>query len=100
MAILIDRPPPVMPLARDRQEHLIQRPRIPGLGAAVPSRIGIVLAKFPAPLPDRLVGDDDSPGEHQLFDIAVAGAEPEGEPDAVTDDLGRKSMRLVRVGSP
>ena len=99
-AILIDRPPPVMPLARDRQEHLIQRPRIAGLGAAGPSRIGLVRAKFPAPLPDRLVGDDDSPGEQQRFAIAVAETEPEGEPGAVTDDLGRTSMVLVRVGSP
>jgi hypothetical protein len=76
-----------------RQVRLIAR-----LGAAVTSLIGIVLAEFPAPLPDRLVGDDDSSGEQQLFDITVAEAETEVEPDAVTDDLGWKSMVLVRVG--
>jgi hypothetical protein len=32
------------------------------------------------------------------FDITVAEAEAIIEPDPVTDDLGRKSMVLVRVG--
>jgi hypothetical protein len=98
VAILIDRPPQVMPFAVDGQKHLIQVPLVARPGPAASELMGIRLSEFPAPLPDRLVGDDDSTGEQQLFDIAVAEAEAKVQPDAMADDLGRKPMVCVRGG--
>jgi hypothetical protein len=77
----------------DFQVPLVARPR-----PAASELMGIRLSEFPAPLPDRLVGDDDSTGEQQLFDIAVAEAEAVVQPDAVADDLGRKTVVFVQVG--
>jgi hypothetical protein len=59
---------------------------------------GVLLAKFPTPLPDRLIGDDNATDKEQLFDIPVTEAEPVVQPDAVADDLGRKAVVLIAVG--
>jgi hypothetical protein len=52
-----------------------------------PALIGIGLSAFPAPLPDRFVGDDDAPGEQPLFDVPVAQADAVVQPDTVTDNF-------------
>jgi hypothetical protein len=51
MAVLIDRPPEVMPLTTNREKDLIQMPRINSLGTPAPQLIGIRLPELPAPLP-------------------------------------------------
>jgi hypothetical protein len=98
VAILIDRPPQVVPFAADGQKHLIQVPLVARPGPAASELMGIRLSEFPAPLPDRLVGDDDSAGEQQLFNVSVAEAEAVVQPDAMADDLGRNPMVCVQVG--
>ena len=46
-----------------------------------------------------VIRNDDPTGAQQLFYVAVAETEAEAQPDAMTDDLGRKSIVCVRVGS-
>jgi hypothetical protein len=53
--------------------------------------------EFSAPLPNRLVGDDDATGEQELFHITVAETEPEIQPDTVADDLGGEAVVLRAV---
>jgi hypothetical protein len=97
MTILIDGPPEIVPLTTNGEKDFIQIPLITWLRAPVTELIGIRLPEFPAPLPDRFVRDDDAAGKQQLFNIAIAEAEPEIEPDRVADDLGREAMILVWV---
>jgi hypothetical protein len=52
----------------------------------------MVLPKLPAPLVDSLIRDDDSTGKQQFFDIAVAQAETEVQPDTMADDFGLETV--------
>jgi hypothetical protein len=49
------------------------------------------------PVPCGNVGHTHPPCEQELFDITVAEAEPEIEPDAMTDHLSQEAVVLVRV---
>jgi hypothetical protein len=71
---------------------LVARPR-----ASASELIGIGLAEFSAPFPNRLVGDDNATSGQQLFHIPVAEAEPEIQPDRVADDLGGEAVVLIAV---
>ena len=51
LAILIDRPPEIVPLTTNREKD------------AVPKLIRIWLAELPTPLADRFIGHDDATGE-------------------------------------
>jgi hypothetical protein len=53
-----------------------------------PEAPSIVGPEPPTPLPDGLVGDDDSPLRKKLLDIAEAQRESVIQPDRVTDDRG------------
>lgn len=59
---------------------------------------GLGLAELPAPIPHRLLGEDDAACSHERVDIAVAQAAAEVQPDTMTDDLCREPMALVGVG--
>jgi hypothetical protein len=83
---------------RYREEDFVQVPRVARSRAPAPKLIGVLLAKFPTPLPDGLIGDDDATNKEQRFDIPVAAAEPETEPHTVADALGREAMMLRAVG--
>jgi len=82
-----------MTFAVDSQKYLSHVPLVTRPGPTASELIGICLSEFPALLPDRLVGDDDSTGEEELFHIAVAQAETGVEPDAVADDLWLRRLR-------
>jgi hypothetical protein len=62
VVILIHGTPQIMTLAVDRQKHLIEMPFVPGPGPSAPQLVRIILAKFETPLPDRFMGDIDTPG--------------------------------------
>ena len=98
VALLIHRPLQIVAFTIDGEEHFIQVPRIPGPGPPTSELIGIRLAELPAPLADGFVGDDDSTGKQQLFDIPIAQAEAVIQPHAVADDLGRETGVFIRVG--
>ena len=98
MAVLIDRPPEVVPFAMDGEKDLIQMPLVARSGAPAAELIGIGLPELPAPMPDGFVGHDDPTREQELFDIAIAQAEAEVQPDAMADDLGWETVMFVAVG--
>ena len=97
MAVLIHRPPEVVALAIDGEKDLIEMPFVTGLRTPMAELIGILLAKFATPFPNRFIRDDDATGKQQLFDIPVAEAEAEVQPDAMADDLGRETVVLISV---
>ena len=98
MAVLINRPPQIVVLLVDREQHLIQVPRVARSRSTVTQLIDIGLPQLPAPIPHRFISEDDATFGHRLFDIAVAQAEAEGEPDTVVDHLCQKPMVLIQVG--
>jgi hypothetical protein len=51
------------------------------------------------PIPHRLVRQNDAALGHELFDIPIAEAEAEVEPDTVADDLGWEAMAFVEISS-
>jgi hypothetical protein len=97
VARLIDRSPQLVQFASDCKKHLIEVPCITALRTPSTQLVSTVLAKFLAPLTNRLVGQHDPTLGHQLFDIAIAKREAIVEPDRVRDDLGRKAIALVGV---
>jgi hypothetical protein len=90
VAVLIDGPPEVVPCPIDGEEDFIEMPLITALGTPVSQLIGIRLPELQTPLTDGFIRDKDPTGEQQLFDIAIAQAETEIEPDRMADDLDRK----------
>jgi hypothetical protein len=75
----------------------VHDPGVPG-GARGHShqRVGVILPEFPRRLPDRLVGDRDTTGQHELGDIPELDREPGVELDAVADDLAQIPQPRVR----
>jgi hypothetical protein len=72
-------------------------PFIARLQSTAPQLIGVLLAKFPTPLANGLIGHDDATYKEQLFDITVTETEPIVQPDAMADDLSGEAMVLVAV---
>src|SRR5262249_32660051 len=87
-----------MALPVDGQEHLIEVPLVPGLGASMLQLIGIVLPKLQTPLADGLIGHGDGALKQDLLHVAVAQREAIIEPDAMADDLAGVAMVLVAFG--
>ena len=77
------------------EKHLVQVPLVTGPGTPTTELIGIVLAKFAAPLANGLIGHDHTTFEQQFFDIAEAQAEAEVQPHGVADNFSRKAMVLI-----
>ena len=98
IALLVHRPPAIALFTTDRPEHLIQTPRVARSRAPTAPLMGIGWPERPALRPHRLVGEGDAACGPQRFDITVAQAEAERQPDTVANDLGRNSMALVQVG--
>jgi hypothetical protein len=96
--VLIHRSPQVMASAVNGEKHLIEMPLIAGPGPPTPELIRIGLAELAAPLPDSFVGHSDPTSKQQLFDVPIAEAEAEIQPDAVANDLSREAMVCVWVG--
>jgi hypothetical protein len=95
--VLVDRPPEIMALTINREQHLIEVPRIARPGTPTAQLIGVLLTKRAAPLADRFIRDNDPAGKPPFFDIVIAEAEPEIEPDLVADDLDREAVVLIAV---
>lgn len=56
VAVLIHRPPEIVPFTVDGEKHLIQTLRTPRSGPLVPQVMGIGLPALPAPIPHRSTG--------------------------------------------
>jgi len=98
LAILIDRPPEIVPLTPNRQTDLIQMPLITSSGMPAPELIGIGWTARLAPRPTGVVRHHDPAGAPELFDITVAEAAPVVQPHARADDVGWNPMVFGGVG--
>jgi hypothetical protein len=97
VAVLIHSPPQIVTCAMNAEEDLVEVPLVARLGAPATALIGMRLPELLAPLPDRLVGDDDATSQQPRFDIPGAQTEAVVEPDAMADDRGREAVVFVRV---
>jgi hypothetical protein len=87
----------VVALAMDGEKDLIEMPFVTGLRTPIAELIGIRLAEFATPFPNRFVRGDDATSTQQLFDIPVAETEPIVQPAPMADDLGGKAVVLIAV---
>jgi hypothetical protein len=94
--VLINSPPQIVLFPVDGEEDLIEMPRITGLCPPPAQLVRVVLAKCAAPLPDRLIREDDPARCQQFFYVAIAEGESILEPHGLTDNLGREAVALVR----
>ena len=79
----------------DRDEEFIQ---VPGVAqTTLPSFQGssVSRAEFATPLPNRLVGDNDTALSQQILDVAEAEGEPVLQPHGVADNQGWKAVAVV-----
>ena len=97
VTILIHRAPQILALTMDPHEHFVQEPRISESTLTSLQPPCVVGPERLTPVPNRLLGDRDTPLSKQVLDIAETQAEPVVEPDGVTDDLGWESVS-VRAG--
>jgi hypothetical protein len=104
ISILVDSPPDIVALALYVHEEFIQVPNV-SLATIPASEVPSVPdSELATPLPDRFVGDDDSPLCQEVLNIAEAQAESVIQPDRLTDDQWRKhsgsgNQRSVRPWS-
>ena len=95
IAVLIHGSPQVVALTLDRDEEFIQ---VPGVAqTTLPSFQGssVSRAEFATPLPNRLVGDNDTALSQQILDVAEAEGEPVIQPHGVADNQGWKAVAVV-----
>jgi hypothetical protein len=87
VAVLVHRPPEIMPFAVDREKDFIQMPLVARARSATTELVGIGLAELPAPVPHGFVGQGDPACSHQLLGVPIAEAEVEVKPHTVRDDF-------------
>jgi hypothetical protein len=97
-AVSIHGPPTVLALATDRQEDLVQGPRVARAGAPPLERAGGRTATMPAPPADGLGGREPAADDRELLHVAGAAAAPMVQPDAMADDRDRQAAVLRMVG--
>lgn len=83
IAVLIDRSPQVLPLILNLHEHFVQIPEIAETTCFLLQPTSVLAAKPPAPLADRLIGDDDASLGQQIFDLPEPVFPPDPQPSGV-----------------
>src|SRR5947209_5298431 len=91
-------PPEIVQHAVDPDEHLIEVPGVSGPGPPPSEPSRELRTKFPAPVPDALVGHDHAALGQDQLDIPQTEAEYMIQPDRVADDLGREAMPRIGGG--
>jgi hypothetical protein len=104
IAVLINRPPQPVFLARDRDHDFVEMPDIATVWSLALEAASVRGSELQRPPADRLIRHDDAPLEQHLLDRAQAQRKPEIQPDRMGDDLRRKAMafvadRLAHAGS-
>jgi hypothetical protein len=82
----------------DREQHLVQVPLVARPARPLPQLMRVCLPTLPAPIEHRLIGQNDASFDHHLFDITIAQAISQVEPDTIADDLCWEPMALIQVG--
>ena len=95
IAILIYSSPQILASALNRDENLVEEPRVAKYSLPSLHRAGVGRPEFPTPLPDGFVGDGYPTLRKQVLDITIAQAESVIEPDGLADNLGRVAVALV-----
>ena len=95
ITVLIHRTPEVLTFALDRDEDLVQVPRVSQASLSALESTGVFRPEFDAPKSDRFIGNRDAALSQQILNISKAHAESVVEPDGVADDFGRKSISVV-----
>ena len=98
VTVLVYRPPQVLLTTVQRDEQLIEVPRVPEAPTPVPEPSGIRAAERATPPSDRLVGDCDAPLGQEVLDVTKTEAEAKVQPDGVRDDVGREAIAVVAGG--
>ena len=96
IAILVDSSPQILASALNRDENLIEEPRVAKCSLSSPHRSRVRRTEFPAPLPDGLIGDDYPTLSEQILDITKAQSESVIEPNGLADDLRRVAVAPIR----
>jgi hypothetical protein len=96
IALLVHSPPEIALFTTDRQKHLIQMPRVARSRAPTAPLMGIGWPERPAPIPHRLVRQDDAAFGPQRCNVPVTEAETNVQPDPMAGDLCRKPMALIQ----
>src|SRR5208283_2424549 len=96
-AVLVHGAPKVTLHALDPDEHLVHVPLVAGSWPPAAQAVSKALAEFLAPAPNGLIGDDDATFSQEQLSIPQAEAEHMVQPDSMADDLGGKTMAVVRV---
>src|SRR5258706_9026008 len=84
--------------APDPDEHFVQMPLVSGPRTTAAQALGEAIAKFHAPPSNGLIGDDDTTFGQKELNIPQTEAKHVIQPDGMADDLGRKTVSVVRVG--
>ena len=95
--ILVHGPPEIVPLALDVHEDFIQVPHVSQTTLATSKHPRVLRSELPTPLPDGLVGDDDSALRQEFLDVAEAQGESMVQPNAVADDFAREPVAAVAI---
>ncbi len=95
-AVLVNGSPQPVTFATDLQRHFVQMPLVassPSSSTQPGSEGG---AELGAPLPDRLVADDDPAFGKQILDVTKTEMKAKIQPHGVGDDLRRESVAAIR----
>ena len=96
--VLIDGTPEIVACAVDPHKHLVQVPCVPRSRTSASQLIGVLLPELQTPLTDRFIYHNDPTGEPELFDIMLAEARTEIQPDTMTVDLRWEAVVFIAVG--
>jgi hypothetical protein len=72
MSLLVHRPPQIVGLPVDFDEHLVKVPLVPRAGPPAAQAIGVGLPELAAPLVDGVIGDVHPAVGHHLLHVAQA----------------------------
>jgi hypothetical protein len=87
VTIFVDGTPEILSVASDRNEDLVQVPRVTQPTLTPLRSASIFRAELEAPKPDRLVGNRDAALGEKVFYIPKAETEAVVEPYGMTDDF-------------
>ena len=95
LALVVNGPPEVHPLASNPDYHLVEvpasaRPRTVTAQSSRDHR-----SEFQHPTPDGFIGDVEPPLGEEFLDVSIAQGEAQVEPDRMLDDRRRKAMAAL-----
>ena len=95
VAVLVHRPPKIMTLAADGDEHFVHMPDVAEPTLSSPRSTSIRCSKLPAPGSNGFVGNGDATLSEKVLDIAKTQSEPMVQPDGMADDLGWRAVASI-----